>query len=126
MGNATSPVTRFWAKVDRNTTSECWPWTGYVMPNGYGHFSATRATRWLAHRYAYELLVGEIPDGMHLDHLCRNRRCVNPAHLEVVTQAENNRRASAVRRPKSRCDHGHEMTVENTVVSKLGQRTCRI
>ena len=90
---------RFWAKVDRRCEGECWPWIGSCFPNGYGAFKSERMTT--AHRAAYELLVGPIPEGLHLDHLCRNRVCVNPAHLDPVTAAENNRRAAAARRQAS-------------------------
>jgi hypothetical protein len=77
---------RFWSKVDR--TGDCWKWTAGLTGSGYGRF------RWdggevAAHRFAYELLVGAIPDGLQIDHLCRNRACVNPAHMEPITQREN-------------------------------------
>lgn len=65
----------------------CWEWQGPMHPKGYGTFAHE-----LAHRRSYEMFVGDIPDGLHIDHLCRNKRCVNPAHLEPVTHAENNRR----------------------------------
>lgn len=79
----------FWGKIVKGY--ECWYWIGARDRNGYGVFGQLKA-----HRYAYTLLVGEIPQGLGLDHLCRVRRCVNPKHLEPVTQAENNRR-----KPKS-------------------------
>jgi hypothetical protein len=69
----------------------CWEWTGAKMPTGYGHFQGTTA-----HRASYEMFVGPIPEGLHVDHLCMNKSCVNPAHLEPVTPAENNRRAHEV------------------------------
>lgn len=80
---------RFWSKVAK--TSTCWLWGGSVRANGYGVFSFQARTM-LAHRYAYELLSGPIPTGLVIDHLCRVRNCVNPAHLEAVTQSENVRR----------------------------------
>jgi hypothetical protein len=100
------------------------------MQNGYGQFShgARPTIKELAHRFAYELIVGPIPDGLHLDHLCLIRHCVNPNHLEPVTQAENNLRAWAVRIPKkTHCPHGHEYAGANLYVHpRTGQRSCRI
>lgn len=89
---------RFWAKVDKTET--CWLWTAAIRRrSGYGVFSHQARTM-LAHRFAYELLVGPIPDGLVIDHLCRVRHCVNPDHLEPVTQRENLRRG--MRWPSSR------------------------
>lgn len=91
-GDVVDPPTRaerLWARVDKNPDgSGCWIWTGALTTNGYGQVRwGDRTLR--AYRLVYELLVGPIPDGLQLDHLCRNRRCVNPAHLEPVTQWEN-------------------------------------
>lgn len=108
-------VERFWAKVDK--TEGCWNWTG-VLLRGYGQF-AYRRRMVLAHRFAYELLVGPIPDGLVIDHLCRNPRCVNPAHLEPVTPRENVLRGvgpSAVHAVKTHCIHGHPFDEANTYI----------
>lgn len=88
---------RFWEKVDRRGPDECWPWLA-ATSQGYGIFHV-RVGEPLAraHRFSYGLLVGAIPDGLVLDHLCRNRACVNPEHLEPVTYRVNNLRAAAVR-----------------------------
>lgn len=83
----------FWLHVQR--TAGCWEWTGTRDQRGYGLHAETQAgvkKRWRAHRVAYTLLVGPIPDGLTLDHLCRNTSCVNPDHLEAVSAAENNSR----------------------------------
>ncbi len=103
----------FWAKVDK--VGECWEWTGAVQSNGYGSFGITRSRSVLAHRFAYEELRGQIPEGMALDHLCRNRLCVRPLHLEPVTTAENNRRALPFRMENGMgyCKNGHPLSGEN-------------
>ncbi len=100
-GEATDPrERRFWAQVDRRGDDECWPWMGFCQKNGYGQYGTTGAR--LAHRIAYQYLVGPIPKGLVLDHLCHtrdvecadneacvHRRCCNPAHLEPVSRREN-------------------------------------
>jgi hypothetical protein len=77
----------------------------------------------LAHRVSYELFKGPIPDGLQIDHLCRTTACVNPAHLEAVTQLENARRASA---EITHCKNGHEYTLETTYRDRHGWRSCRV
>jgi len=102
---------------------ECWIWTGRINVDGYG----TLGSRY-AHRVVYEELVGEIPDGLHLDHLCRVRSCVRPLHLEPVTQRENTLRGQnfcAVKARQTHCIHGHEFTPANTYVRTNGTRQCR-
>ncbi|MBN9210756.1 MAG: hypothetical protein BGO45_10805 [Microbacterium sp. 71-36] len=83
---------RFWARVVK---ADCWEWTGSLR-TGYGLFRLD-GRNVQTHRWAYEEQVGPIPDGFQIDHLCRNTRCVNPDHLEPVTQAENIRREHAAR-----------------------------
>jgi len=84
---------RFWAKVDPGWTDDCWTWNANTDKDGYGIFSmptgGPQARNVKAHRWAYEQYVGPIPDGLVIDHLCRNRGCVNPGHLEPVTAREN-------------------------------------
>lgn len=113
-GSTDLPTTedRFWSKVDKTPT--CWLWTAGTTTEGYGTFSiggrANRKTHY-THRFAYELFVGPVPDGLELDHLCRVRQCCNPEHLEPVTGAENKRRAGAA---QTHCSRGHEWTPETT------------
>lgn len=89
-------VARFWSRVERRGDGECWPFRGTILNTGYGQFRTANARRVIAHRYAYELAIGPIPDGMSIDHVrvrgCGGGSCVNPAHLEVVTPSENTRR----------------------------------
>jgi hypothetical protein len=103
----------------------CWEWRGSRLVSGYGLLVNADGSL-LAHRVVYELLVGPIPDGMELDHLCRNPSCVRPSHLEPVTHAENTRRGNAGKHQASRthCPQGHEYTAENTYVHN-GRRNCR-
>lgn len=114
---------RFWAKVDRTDDTTCWRWLGSVTKAGYGQIWDYRIQRPnYAHRVSYELAYGAIPQGLEIDHLCRNRRCVNPDHLEAVTQAENARRASDVLRT-GLCGRGHDQSVYG-YTSPKGRRHC--
>jgi hypothetical protein len=121
-------VERFWEKVDRSgpisdhapELGPCWIWQGSTGC-GYGRFCVVAGTCVQAHRYAYELEVGPIPDGRQLDHLCRVKTCVRPSHLEPVTPKENSRRAKAQIRA---CPQGHPYDDANTYRC-LDQRYCR-
>lgn len=107
--------------------SPCWNWTGSSNSRGYGCVAVKKKSQ-LSHRVAYQALVGPIPDGLQIDHLCRNKMCCNPAHLEPVTALENTRRALDVR-GRSRCVKGHPMAGPNLVVRhRYGweYRTCRM
>ena len=107
-------------------TSGCWPWIGSVQGGGYGIIQRHRKNI-LAHRAVYELLVGKIPDGLTLDHLCRNRICVNPAHLEPVTNRENRMRGyspPAIYARRTHCSKGHDYTPHNTRIAPKGFRIC--
>lgn len=115
------------AKVD---PGDCWEWTAFTDEKGYGRINNRSGTTY-AHRVVYEGLVGPIPEGLEIDHLCRNRSCVKPDHLEPVTHAENNRRgyatfiAAAKQLAKTHCKRGHEFTDENTAYTKENWRRCR-
>lgn len=118
---------RFWSHVEKS--DGCWLWIGTVLSGGYGQFTDGRGRRTSAHRFAYELTNGPVSDGLHLDHLCRVRNCVNPDHLEPVTCRENVLRGigpSAINAHRTECVNGHEFTPENTYVTPDGRRMCRI
>lgn len=122
---------RFWVKVVKSP--DCWEWTGAKRPEGHGVFRIDSGgnKNIPAHKYSYETLIGPVPDGLVLDHLCRNTSCVNPSHLEPVTQGENVLRGDspmAHNLRKTHCKYSHEFTPENTyLVQARGktQRHCR-
>ena len=118
-------VARFWSRVEKTDT--CWLWTAAKDKYGYGHIRTNRASSMLVHRFAYELLIGPIPDGMVIDHVwdrgCRNRHCVNPAHLEAVTLAVNSGRGKLARRQT--CAKGHPYDAR-TYRKTDGSRRCRV
>lgn len=116
-----SQIERFWARVQVDSPGACWPWKGSMSSLGYGLFWRLRA-----HRVAYVLVKGAIPDGLMLDHLCRNKSCCNPDHLEAVTQRVNVLRGdspSAQGARKTHCLRGHEFTPDNTN-RRTGWRHC--
>lgn len=117
---------RFWSKVEK--TDSCWNWLGSKV-DGYGKFWLNGKTI-RVHRLSYEMIKGKIPNGLQIDHLCRNRRCVNPDHLETVTSQENTLRGDTIIRKnkeKTHCPQGHEYTKENTIIDKdKNGRECRI
>lgn len=136
-----TPVERFWPKVEKNgpvpesrpDLGPCWLWTAKMLWTGYGQFWASTQrgnTRIVyAHRFAYEDAVGPIPEGLFIDHLCRVRACVNPAHLEPVTHRENTLRSNApaaVAIRRGTCPKGHPRTEENRVAGNGGSYKCKI
>mgnify|MGYP001562260252 FL=1 len=135
VGSPTEPLNTLRARGRRPTSylfrkftisDGCWEWTGAFRRNGYGRYGGQPSV--LAHRAVYEALVGPIPEGMQLDHLCKNRSCVNPAHLEPVTPKENILRGAgfaAQNAQMTHCIHGHEFTEANTYIRANGARTCR-
>ena len=123
---------RFWSKVDKDGAGGCWLWTAAENGRGYGLFSWDGRTI-VAHRYSYRTLVGPVPDGLDLDHLCRVRNCVNPKHLEPVTRRENLRRGigwnllAARQAAKTHCPQGHPYAGDNLYVERnTNRRVCRV
>jgi hypothetical protein len=124
--NDPSVTARFWSKVDR--TGQCHLWTGHVTKNGYGRWTWCVGRAAYAHRVAWEIARGNVPTGLVIDHICRNRRCVNVDHMRVATIRENvlsGESGSARNAAKSSCVHGHAFTPENTYRLSTGGRHCR-
>lgn len=119
------PEWRFWQKVDKG--DDCWEWTGYVASHGYGKLTRDGVEVY-AHRVAYEIAVGPIPDDCVIDHLCRNTICVRPGHLEAVPQAVNVLRGEspfAKNARKTHCKRGHLLDGGNVTYRKEG-RVCAV
>lgn len=120
---------KFENRVSRSTG--CWEWTGAIGPNGYGRMTHKKDGRYVklyAHRVSYEMHKGAIPDELVIDHLCRNRKCVNPDHLEPVSNRENILRGTSPIANAARATHcpaGHSYSGENLYVTRNGHRCCR-
>lgn len=135
-----SAEARFWAKVDKREPDECWPWVGRLEADGYARFEAG-GMRCPAHRVAYELTIGPIPEALTIDHTCHNadmscaggstcahRRCCNPAHLEAVSLKINTLRGrgvSALNAAKTHCPRDHPLSGDNLRLNPDGHRVCR-
>jgi hypothetical protein len=122
---------RFWEKTVIECATGCWLWVACKQkPGGYGKYQVGYSTR-LAHREAYRVLISEVERGLQLDHLCRNRACVNPSHLEPVSHRENQLRGEgfvARNSQKTHCPMGHELVGDNLDANSLarGRRDCRL
>lgn len=126
---------RFASKFAVDPETGCWNWTSTMHSGGYGQISRGRAGEGLeyAHRVSHELFIGPIPEGLEVDHLCRNTRCVNPLHLEAVTGRINVHRSDSlagINARKTHCQHGHPLDGENLAIQRGRRggevRVCRI
>lgn len=120
---------RFWNRVNINLVSGCWEWNGSLSPGGYGIIGWKHRNSARAHRVSYQELVGPIKSGLVIDHLCRIKHCVNPAHLEAVTQSVNVRRGKAAESNRLRatrpCKRGHDFHASGDFYRQSGgKRRC--
>ena len=125
MGRAQNSAASVLAKIDKG--AGCWVWTGSCLPSGYGKVTVNFKTK-LVHRVVYEELVGEIPAGLQLDHICENKSCANPSHLAPSTARTNTLRSNnptAINFRKKACIRGHALSGENLYMTPDGRRQCR-
>ena len=106
----------FWQNVEKSSPEKCWLWIGSKIYKGYGKYKND-----FVHRISYEITKGKIPNGLTIDHLCFNKLCVNPKHLEAVTNSENVKRYHQAR---THCKYGHPFNEKNTRIDKKGYRVC--
>lgn len=106
----------FWQNVEKSSAEKCWLWTGSYIYKGYAKYK-----NGFVHRISYEIAKGKIPAGLTIDHLCFNKLCVNPNHLEAVTNRENVLR---YHRARTHCKYGHPFSKTNTKIDKKGYRVC--
>ena len=118
---------RFESKIYRNPKTGCWDWMAW-RDHGHGRFHLGPEGKIYAHRFAYQVWIGPIPNGLGIDHLCRNRACVNPSHLEPVTNRINTLRGNTIparRIAQTHCVHGHPFSDANVRLRPDGTRQCR-
>jgi hypothetical protein len=125
------PLKKLWSRITIDENKGCWNWQGKPDTEGYGEVRIS-SQLYKAHVYYYQIFEGVIPEGLELDHLCRNRICVNPKHLEPVTHQVNVLRGKSpqsINALKTHCIHGHILSVENTYESSRNNfkyRQCKI
>lgn len=130
MKNSRSVGASILKRFEFSKESGCWNWIGVISPKGYGTFHKVVNgihKNLYAHRISYEYFRKKIPKGLTIDHLCRNRRCINPDHLEPLTIGENVLRGntvSGINSRKTHCKHGHPLSGENLGIEKNGSRVC--
>jgi hypothetical protein len=114
-------ISNFWSKVTES--GDCLEWNGVIDRHGYGRYN-----KQLAHRFAYQYITEDLDNNLQIDHLCRNRRCVNPEHMEQVTSKENTLRGTGITAnfaKTTHCPQGHIYDEANTYYTPSGSRTCR-